>query len=279
MKQYVAILTLACASLLAGAAALRAQDATGDDTAKKLVGTWRMVSQKTGDAAEYTDFPKEKVRLKNLVPGGCAWVEYEAETGKVSTFVAGTWSAQGTEYREKAAVGMGGAYDFLKDKDPKFECKLDGNKWNHTGQIDNWKGDENWERQVAAQESEDKELAGKLVGAWRLVAASEPGGEEAKEIPKEQQTCLAYITPTHWMFVQYEADTKKATQCGGGTWSARAGESRMKADFALGETMEPLRGKEMVWTPKVDGDKLAIAGAMGDAKMQLVWERIKEEAK
>ena len=61
------------------------------------------------------------------------WAAYDKD-GKVTQAVAGPYTLKGEDYAEIPEYGVGAVFEKVKGKTLTFKCKVEGNKWHHTGQ-------------------------------------------------------------------------------------------------------------------------------------------------
>ncbi|HUF62145.1 MAG TPA: hypothetical protein VMN36_08735 [Verrucomicrobiales bacterium] len=110
------------------------------------LGTWKLVSTKYGDASEFSDYPKERQRLKMITATHFCWVDYETRTKKVSSSAGGPYSLREgvyTETIEFAGEGM----DAYLGKEQAFTIRIEGDKLFQSGQLsDGLKIEEVWQR-------------------------------------------------------------------------------------------------------------------------------------
>ena len=146
MKRAFIGLVLTCVGLCALMVGLRADDASKEKALlSKLVGTWRMVSMKVNDTEN--DLPKSAVTYKHVTPTGFMWLSHEKDTGKVFRAAGGTYTLRGDAYTEKVEYGLGSDFDVIKKAQHAFTCKIEGDKWYHTGKLANGITiEEVWER-------------------------------------------------------------------------------------------------------------------------------------
>src|SRR5947209_5502164 len=64
------------------------------------LGTWQLVSTKYGDAKDFSDYPKERQRIKMITATHFSWVDYDTKTRKVSSSAGGPYKLQGEVYTE-----------------------------------------------------------------------------------------------------------------------------------------------------------------------------------
>jgi hypothetical protein len=127
-------------------AASRTVAADKDEAKKenKLLGTWRCVSAKyNGKESKPT---AGSAHLKHVTPTQFMWVWYYQD-GKVTGGLGGTYTLKGDQYVEIPEYGVGTILDALKGKPQEFKCKIEGDKWYHTGKLSGGMSiEEVWER-------------------------------------------------------------------------------------------------------------------------------------
>ena len=134
-------LCLAVAAGLAVAAPAGADDPTGGD---RLVGTWKVVSAKYGGME--VKFPEGTTTVKHVTPTRFMWATYDKD-GRVTQAVGGSYTLRGEDYTETPEYGLGAVFERVKGKTLAFKCRVEGNKWHHTGQAGGGQTlEEVWER-------------------------------------------------------------------------------------------------------------------------------------
>jgi hypothetical protein len=116
-----------------------------DEDARKLVGTWRLVSGKyNGQAAD----SGKLVVLKHVTDSQFTWLRYDKETKKISQVAGGTYSVKGQKYSEKPSYGVGEDFEQIRGNEYIFTWKIEGNKWYLNGELPNvkLKIEEVWEK-------------------------------------------------------------------------------------------------------------------------------------
>jgi hypothetical protein len=110
------------------------------------LGTWQLVSTKYGDATDFTDYPKDRARLKMITATHFNWVDYETNTKKVSSSAGGRYNLNGGVYSETIEFVGDGMETYLGKKQ-EFTIKIDGDKLVQSGQLsDGLKIEEIWKR-------------------------------------------------------------------------------------------------------------------------------------
>jgi hypothetical protein len=131
--------------LAATAVAVGADDPKGDEKGEqKLVGTWKVVSAKYG--GKEVKWPEGITTVKHVTPTQFMWATYDKD-GKVIQAVGGPYTLKGEDYAETPEYGVGAVFEKIKGKPIAFKCKVEGNKWYHTGQTGGGQPlEEVWER-------------------------------------------------------------------------------------------------------------------------------------
>ena len=110
------------------------------------LGTWTPVSTKYGDAKDFSDFPKDRQRLKMITATHFLWVEYDTKTKKVLSSAGGPYSLRDGAYTETIEFVGDGMEPYLAKKQV-FTIKIDGDKLFQSGQLsDGLKIEEIWQR-------------------------------------------------------------------------------------------------------------------------------------
>ena len=112
--------------------------------APALVGTWRLVSAKSG--GQTIDFPPGTTILKHLTPTHFVWLHYDRQ-GQITQAGGGSYVVSGNRYDETPEYGLGEGIQPLLGKRQSFTARIAQGRWYHSGQETN--GDvieEIWER-------------------------------------------------------------------------------------------------------------------------------------
>jgi hypothetical protein len=114
----------------------------------------------------------------------------------------------------------------------------------------------------------------KLVGTWKQVKAKF-GGNDVK-IP-EGTTQLKHITPTHFMFVDFDKDGK-FIDAFGGPYTLKGGKYEETLEYGVGEVFKMLKGKPQPFECKVEGNKWYHNGTLSNGlTIEEVWERVEKK--
>jgi hypothetical protein len=132
-------------ALAVTAATARSAEPKGDAKSEnKLVGTWKMLSAKFG--GEEFKLDEGVTTVKHVTPTQFMWASYDKE-GKVTRAAGGDYTLKGEAYAETPAYGISSDFDEIKGQTHTFTCKLEGNKWYHSGKLSSGLTiEEVWER-------------------------------------------------------------------------------------------------------------------------------------
>jgi hypothetical protein len=122
-----------------------ADEPKGDAKAdNKLIGTWKLVSAKY--AGKESKVPEGFTTLKHITPAQMMWLTYDKD-GKVIRAAGGGYTLKGDDFTDTPEYGVGSDFDTVKGMTHTFKCKVEGNKWFHTGKLaSGLEIEEVWER-------------------------------------------------------------------------------------------------------------------------------------
>jgi len=113
-------------------------------TENKLIGTWKLVSAKYN--GQESKLPETSTTLKHITPTQMMWLTYDSE-GKVTRGAGGSYTLKGDDFTDTPEYGVGPDFGIVKGQTHTFKCKVEGNKWYHTGKLANGlEIEEVWER-------------------------------------------------------------------------------------------------------------------------------------
>jgi hypothetical protein len=74
------------------------------------------------------------------------WLSYDAD-GKMIRGAGGSYTLKGEDFSDTPEYGMGDDFNVVKGKTHVFKCKVEGDKWYHTGKLESGLViEEVWER-------------------------------------------------------------------------------------------------------------------------------------
>ncbi len=104
--------------------------------ATPLLGAWKLVAGKYGDAAEFEDASPEETMIKLVTDTHFIWVRFDSKTKEVSHAAGGRCSVSDDKYTEHIEYGIGPVMQLKGTKQP-FTWKLEGDRWHHSGTLSN----------------------------------------------------------------------------------------------------------------------------------------------
>jgi hypothetical protein len=136
---------MACVAVLIAATQVVADEPKSDSkTDNKLIGTWKLVSAKYD--GKDSNLLETTTTLKHITPTQMMWVSYDMD-GKVTRAAGGTYTLKGDDFSDTPEYGVGSDFSAVKGETHTFKCKIEGNKWYHTGKLaSGLKIEEVWER-------------------------------------------------------------------------------------------------------------------------------------
>ena len=202
------------------------------EQADALEGSWELVSyidHANGDST-WSEYPSNIIYQKHITPTHFTWLSYNTDEDGMNGTGGGTYTYIGDIYVEDIHFFYPPGSSILGQTIP-FTVEMKDGQWHHTGYaknlefdaetgemivVDSTKIEEIWERVEAHGVEVNQDLS--LVGTWELVSYMEPNQEVWSEYP----TFVGYIkhiTPTHFVFVKYNAEGDEVMFEGGGTYS------------------------------------------------------------
>jgi hypothetical protein len=137
------LLSLAVAAVAVAAAGAADEPNGAGGAANKLVGTWKLTSAKWG--GEAVSLEKDAPTLKHITPTHYTWLTYR-KTGEVFRAAGGTYTLRGGEFVQQCEYGVGQDFAVVRGKNT-YKCRVEGDKWFHTGRLPNGLTiEEVWER-------------------------------------------------------------------------------------------------------------------------------------
>lgn len=136
-------------TLISGGSTALGTRAPGSDVqGAALVGSWRLVSAKSGGVT--IDFPAGTTILKHLTPTHFVWLHHDRQ-GKITQAGGGSYFVSGNRYDETPEYGLGDGILPLIGKRQSFTVRIAEGRWYHSGKETS--GDvieEIWERLAPA---------------------------------------------------------------------------------------------------------------------------------
>lgn len=233
MKKSIFLILMLSAIYLLGCTAQRSIEKESHSSDIDLLeGSWQLASfidHAHGDTA-WSAYPENIIYQKHITPTHFIWQSYDKNRDMMTGSGGGTYTHIGDMYVEDIHFFYPPGSSISGQTIP-FTVEMKDGKWHHTGYskelefdaetgemvvVDSTKIEEIWERVEALGVKPSNDLA--LKGTWELVSYMEPDEEVWTEYPSFVGY-LKHITPTHFVFVKYNAEGDELMFEGGGTYS------------------------------------------------------------
>jgi len=127
--------------------------------------------------------------------------------------------------------------------------------------------------QGADQDKKDA-LEQQVIGTWKMVSAK--FGDRQIDMATFGVT-LKHITPTSFVWVSYDSQTKVVSRAAGGAYTLKGDQYEELPQYGFGPDFEVIRDRTQSFRVKIEGDKLYQSGALSNGlKIEEVWERCKK---
>jgi hypothetical protein len=124
------------------------------------------------------------------------------------------------------------------------------------------------------QETDPKVLREKLVGSWKIVAASFDG--KPSELHKTSIT-LKHITPVHIIWIGYQPEDRAIFRSSGGSWTIENGRYVETMRYGIGDKFkENSFGKTFGFDCRFEGDQWIQSGKINGVFLEEIWQRVQE---
>ncbi len=115
-----------------------------------------------------------------------------------------------------------------------------------------------------------QKVENKLVGTWKQVSGKFNGKEFR---PPEGTTVIKHVTPTQFMFVDYDKNGQ-ITDAAGGSYTLTANTYQETHVYSIGD-FHGLKGKTQSFVWKVEGNRWFHSGTLSSGlTIEEVWERM-----
>jgi hypothetical protein len=130
-------------SIVTAAQAADDEPKANPNAGTNLVGTWKLVSAKYG--GEESTLPETRTTLKHITPTHYMWLTHDKD-GKVTRGAGGSYTLREDQFVQQGQYGIGSEFSLVRGKNI-YKCRVEGNKWHHTGKLANGLTiEEVWER-------------------------------------------------------------------------------------------------------------------------------------
>lgn len=117
----------------------------------------------------------------------------------------------------------------------------------------------------------------RLVGTWKMVSAKF-GGQQS-DLPKTTTT-YKHITPTQFIWVSIDPQTKQITRAAGGTYTLKGDTYEETPAYGLSTDFDVIRDKTHTFTCRLEGNRWFQDGKLANGlTIEEIWEREDPKAK
>ncbi len=114
-----------------------------------------------------------------------------------------------------------------------------------------------------------------VIGTWKLVSAK--SGDHEIDVAKLGIT-LKHITPTSFMWLTYDSETKVVSRTAGGAYTIKGDQYEELPQYGFGSDFDIIRDKPQSFSIKIEGDRWHHSGTLSNGlKIDEVWERCKKQ--
>ncbi len=193
-----------------------------------LVGSWEIISyiDHENKGTEWLSYGDEIIKQKHITPTHFTWLMYDKEEDRLMGLGGGTYIINNNgEYVENIDFFYPPGSSELGQSIP-FDVKFQDGNWYHTGyakrmeinglglliSTDSVKIEEIWSPVTPKSENEDE-----IVGTWRLEKLRTDRDGDYQYYP-DYMGYLKLLTPTHFIWVQYNKDGDEIFASGSGPY-------------------------------------------------------------
>ncbi len=206
-----------------------------ENALSSIEGTWVLKKYKDQDSDkpdEWVSYGDEIIYEKYITPTHFVWVSYDQNTMKLTGAGGGTYEFDGSIYKEDIKFFYPPGSNELGQAIP-FTHEMKGGEWYHTGyakimdmdintgdmiQVDSMKIEEIWERTTAEANTTNPEI----LGSWNLASYRDETDSSRQEYP-DFIKYMKLITPTHFVWVQYDGEGDMVYGLGAGPYNFQNG--------------------------------------------------------
>ncbi len=193
-----------------------------------ILGSWQLVSYMNADSSKWSSYPDQVVYQKHITPTHFTWYSYNNDEDKLTGIGGGTYAYANAIYTENIEFFMPPGSNELGQAIP-FTVEMKEGKWYHTGYAKIMEIDETSGELVLADSSKIEEIWERVSevsngyqpgvnGSWNLVTYREGDRPTALEYP-DFIKYIKLLTPTHFVWIQYNGDGDEVFAAGGGTYT------------------------------------------------------------
>lgn len=192
-----------------------------------LIGSWELVSYMDADVGDWATYPEAIIYQKHITPTHFTWYRFDSDQDQLVGIGGGTYEYADGVYTENIDFFMPPGSNELGQAIP-FIAEMKEGKWYHTGYAKSMEIDETSGEVVMADSSKIEEvwqrvsetpntLEPDVSGSWNLITYREEDRPTALEYP-DFIKYVKLLTPTHFIWVQYNGEGDEVFASGSGTY-------------------------------------------------------------
>jgi len=227
-----------------------------------LQGTWKLTKyiDHGSGATEWSSYSDNVIYLKHVTPSHFTWVRFEINEDNMAGTGGGTYSFDGSIYTEDIQFFHPPGSSELGQAIP-FTVEIKDGMWYHTGYAKQTEFDPELGEVVVVDSNKIEEIwnrvdepgvgsSADLMGTWELVRYKDSDDSIYSEYPPFI-SYVKHITPTHFIWINYNAEGDEVISEGGGTYSIKDGSyiEHVEFRFPPGERM---RGVSLPFTYSIE---------------------------
>jgi len=258
------IFVVICSLLFSCDTQKKGEEAGSNKAPESLVGTWKLkqrVNQRVGSEPEWLTASDTMIYNKNLTETHFTWIQYDKNNDILQGIGGGTYDYDGSRYVEHIAFFMPLESGIL-GQSINFTADFKDGEWYHAGYtkeiefdpelaqmvvVDSNKIEEIWQKIETTPESND------LVGTWELKELKQQPDEDFFSYP-DFINYKKLITPSHFVWIQYNDDGDEVTGAGSGTYSYNGKEYREQIQMIY-PTGNNILGSQITFNCDVEGNR------------------------
>lgn len=241
------------------------KEQTADTQApESLTGTWQLkqrIYQQGGDEPELINASDTMIYNKNLTDTHFTWIQYDKKNDVLRGIGGGTYDYDGSNYVEHIGFFMPLEAGIL-GQSVNFTAKFKNGEWYHTGYTKEIEFDPEVAQMVVGDSNKIDEIWTKveggvntenITGTWELQELK----SSPEALPFSYPDFINYvklITPTHFVWVQYNDDGDEVSGAGAGTYSYSGDEYRETIEMMY-PSGNGLLGGEVVFKCEIDDNR------------------------
>ena len=206
----------------------KTETTTSSEVPDNLIGTWKLKQRidHANGATEWADVSDTVVYDKYLTDTHFTWINYDKGNDVLLGIGGGRYEYDGQNYVEHIEFFMPPSAGIL-GQSINFKASFTDGDWNHTGYSKQIEFDPETAQHVVVDSNRIEEIwykvapgssSGDLVGTWELKEQRLSADQPAFDFP-DFVNYVKHVTPSHFIWVQYNDEGDVVSGAGSGTYS------------------------------------------------------------